>query len=157
MRRLLGRSAESTEDVLQDVFIKVYVNLNDFDWSRPFGPWIYRIARNEALSFLRKRKTEPPLVTGEDARLIIERLTDGSDVQEISDRARTEEKVRAAILKLDLRYRDVLVLRLLEEKGYEEIADIMQVPLGTVATLVSRGTKRLRTALIADDVDLERS
>ena len=74
LRRLLGQSAEAAEDVLQDVFIKVYVNLNDYDRARPFGPWIYRIARNEALSFLRKRKTEPPLVTGEDAQIIIERL-----------------------------------------------------------------------------------
>ena len=149
LRRLLGQSAEAAEDVLQDVFIKVYVNLNDYDRARPFGPWIYRIARNEALSFLRKRKTEPPLVTGEDAQIIIERLSDGTDVQEMSERLRIEDKVRAAIVQLDLRYRDVLVLRFLEDKGYDEISEIMQVPPGTVATLINRGTKQLRSALEA--------
>lgn len=149
LRRLLGQSAEAAEDVLQDVFIKVYVNLNDYDRARPFGPWIYRIARNEALSFLRKRKTEPPLVTGEDAQIIIERLSDGTDVQEMSERLRIEDKVRAAIMQLDLRYRDVLVLRFLEDKGYDEISEIMQVPPGTVATLINRGTKQLRSALEA--------
>ena len=149
VRRLLGQSAEAAEDVLQDVFIKVYVNLNDYDRARPFGPWIYRIARNEALSFLRKRKTEPPLVTGEDAQIIIERLSDGTDVQEMSERLRIEDKVRAAIMQLDLRYRDVLVLRFLEDKGYDEISEIMQVPPGTVATLINRGTKQLRSALEA--------
>ena len=149
LRRLLGQSAEATEDVLQDVFIKVYVNLNDYDRARPFGPWIYRIARNEALSFLRKRKTEPPLVTGEDAQIIIERLSDGIDVQEMSERQRIEEKVRGAIAQLDMRYRDVLVLRFLEDKGYDEISEIMQVPPGTVATLINRGTKQLRSALEA--------
>ena len=149
LRRLLGQSAEAAEDILQDVFIKVYVNLNDYDRARPFGPWIYRIARNEALSFLRKRKTEPPLVTGEDAQIIIERLSDGTDVQEMSERLRIEDKVRAAIMQLDLRYRDVLVLRFLEDKGYDEISEIMQVPPGTVATLINRGTKQLRSALEA--------
>ena len=147
LRRLLGQSTEAAEDVLQDVFIKVYVNLNDYDHARPFGPWIYRIAHNEALSFIRKRKAEPPLITGEDAQLIIERLSDGVDVQETSDRLRIEEKVRAAINQLDLRYRDVLVLRFLEEKGYDEIAEILHVPSGTVATLINRGTKQLRSAL----------
>ena len=147
LRRLLGQSTEAAEDVLQDVFIKVYVNLNDYDHARPFGPWIYRIAHNEALSFIRKRKAEPPLITGEDAQLIIERLSDGVDVQETSDRLRIEEKVRTAINQLDLRYRDVLVLRFLEEKGYDEIAEILHVPSGTVATLINRGTKQLRSAL----------
>lgn len=149
LRRLLGQSLEATEDVLQEVFIKVYVNLNDYDPTRPFGPWIYRITRNEALSFLRKRKAEPPMVTGEDAQLIIERLSDGVDVQETAERMRIEEKVRGAINQLDLRYRDVLVLRFLEDKGYDEIAEIMQVPPGTIATLISRGTKQLRSALEA--------
>jgi RNA polymerase sigma-70 factor, ECF subfamily len=147
LRRLLGKNAEATDDVLQDVFIKVYVNLNDYDPGRPFSPWIYRIARNEALSLLRKRKAEPQLVTGEDARVIIERLSDGTDVQEISERLRIEEKVRASINLLDLRYRDVLVLRFLEEKSYDEISEILHVPPGSVATLINRGTKHLRSAL----------
>jgi RNA polymerase sigma-70 factor, ECF subfamily len=155
LRRLLGQSGEATDDVLQDVFIKVYVNLNDYDHARPFGPWIYRIARNEALSFLRKRKAEPPLVTGEDARLIIERLSDGADVQETAERLRIEDNVRAAINQLDIRYRDVLVLRFLEDKGYDEIAEIMHVPSGTVATLISRGTKQLRSALQSIGVHLK--
>lgn len=155
LRRLLGQHNEAAEDVLQDVFIKVYVNLNDYDHTRPFGPWIYRIARNEALSFLRKRKAEPPLVTGEDAQLIIERLSDGFDVQETSERLRIEEKVRVAINDLDPRYRDVLVLRFLEDKGYDEIAEILNVPAGTVATLIKRGTMLLRTALQAIGLNLK--
>lgn len=147
LRRFLGQSAEATDDVLQEVFVKVYANLNDYDHTRPFAPWIYRIARNEALNFLRKRKAEPPMVTGEDAQLIFERLSDGAGVQETREDLRIEDKVRAAINQLDLRYRDVLVLRFLEEKSYDEIAEIMRAPAGTVAALISRGTKQLRIAL----------
>ena len=155
LRRILGQSAEATDDVLQEVFIKVYVNLNDYDPGRPFGSWIYRIARNEALSFHRKRKAEPLLVTGEDAQALIERLSDGFDVHETSERMRIEESVRSAIAQLELRYRDVLILRFLEDKGYDEIAEILHVPPGTVATLITRGTKQLRASLQAAGVNLK--
>jgi RNA polymerase sigma-70 factor (ECF subfamily) len=149
VRRLLGRHAEAADDVLQDIFIKVYVNLNAYDRRLSFGPWIYRIARNETVSHLRKLRAEPALVTGEDALLIIERLSDGRDVQEEGVRLRIYQDVLRSIHSLDTRYRDALVLRYLEEKGYDEIADILELPPGTVATLVSRGTKQLRAALVS--------
>lgn len=145
--RILGSDRQAAEDVLQEAFLKAYVNLNDFDRSRPFGPWIYRIARNEAISLLRKRRVEPPLVTGDDAVLLLERLSDGVTAHEILDRARIEQQVRAAIRAMNPRYREPLMLRYLEEKGYDEIADILELPRGTVATLINRGTKQLRTAL----------
>jgi RNA polymerase sigma-70 factor, ECF subfamily len=145
--RILGRDKQAADDVLQEVFLKAYVNLNDFDGGRPFGPWIYRIARNEAINLLRKQKSEPPLVTGDDAILLLERMSDGITAQEILDRARMEEQIRAAIKCMDPRYRDALILRYLEEKGYDEIADILELPSGTVATLINRGTKKLRASL----------
>jgi RNA polymerase sigma-70 factor, ECF subfamily len=149
VRRLLGRHNQAAEDVLQEIFIKAYVNLNDYDRARPFGPWIYRIAHNEAVSFLRKRKSEPQTIAGEDAALILERLADPDDPAQALGRARSLGDVRKALSGLDERYRDVLVLRYLEEKSYDEIADILQMPPGTVATLINRGLKRLREPLIA--------
>ncbi len=147
VRRILGRDGQAVEDVLQEVFLKAYVNLNDFDRARPFGPWIYRIARNEAISLLRKKKAEPLLVSGDDAFLLLERMSDGITAQEILDRARIEEQVRLAIKTMDQRYREALILRYLEDKGYDEIADILELPSGTVATLIKRGTKQLRASL----------
>jgi RNA polymerase sigma-70 factor (ECF subfamily) len=145
--RLAGRHGSATEDILQEVFLKAYLNLNDYDRSRPFGSWIYRIARNQAFDFLRKRKAEPTFVTGEDAALILERLIGDGASQETWDEIRTEEQVRAAIASLDHRYREVMVLRYLEEKGYDEISDILEIPPGTVATLIRRGSEKLRGAL----------
>lgn len=147
VRRLLGRHMQSAEDVLQEVFIKAYVNLNDYDQSRPFGPWIYRIAHNEAVSFLRKRSAESQTITGEDALLILERLADVDDPGAALQRTRTEGEVRKALSELDPRYRDVLVLRYLEDKSYDEIADILETPPGTVATLINRGLKQLKAPL----------
>jgi RNA polymerase sigma-70 factor, ECF subfamily len=147
VRRLLGANTQSAEDVLQETFLKAYVNLNDFDQTRPFGPWIYRIARNEAITLLRKKRIEPPLVTGDDADLILERMSDGITAQEIYDQKRMSEQIRAAIQSMDARYREALMLRYLDDKGYDEIADILEMPSGTVATLINRGTKQLRAAL----------
>jgi RNA polymerase sigma-70 factor, ECF subfamily len=147
VRRLLGRNAQSAEDILQETFIKAYVNLNDYDKSRPFSPWIYRIAHNEAIGFLRKRKSESQTINGEDALLILERVSDGENPDAAWQQKRTAGEVRKAVSDLDRRYRDVLVLRYLEEKSYDEIADILEMPPGTVATLISRGLKQLKAPL----------
>jgi RNA polymerase sigma-70 factor, ECF subfamily len=147
VKRLLGRHGQSAEDVLQDIFIKAYVNLNDYDRSRPFSPWIYRIAHNEAISFLRKRSAEPQVIAGEDALLILDRVADGEDPGAAWQRTRTDNDIRKALSALDQRYRDVLVLRYLEEKSYDEIADILEIPPGTVATLINRGLKKLKAPL----------
>lgn len=149
VRRLLGRHAQSAEDVLQDVFIKAYVNLNDYDTSRPLGPWLYRIAHNEAVSFLRKRGAEPQVIDGEDGRLILERTRDETSADGTARFDLAESGVHGALIELDPRYRDVLVLRYLEDKSYDEISDILQMPPGTVATRIRRGLERLKSSLTA--------
>lgn len=149
VRRILGRESQAADDVLQEAFLKTYVNLNDYDRTRPFGAWIYRIARNEAINHLRKKKIEPPFVNGDDALLLLGRLSDGITAQEIFDGARMNERIRAAIDAMPARYREALALRYLEDRGYDEIAEIMQLPSGTVATLINRGTKQLRASLKA--------
>jgi RNA polymerase sigma-70 factor (ECF subfamily) len=148
LRRLLGREVQATEDVLQDIFVKAYMNLNDYDSARPFSPWIYRIAHNEAISYLRKRKTEPPAVAGEDAQLIISRIAGGDNPAKNWMHRTTALEIQRALAALDQRYRDVIVLRFLEEKTYDEIADILQLPPGTVATYINRGLKQLKQPLL---------
>jgi RNA polymerase sigma-70 factor (ECF subfamily) len=145
--RMLGGSSPSIEDVLQEVFIKAYVNLHDYDQRRRFSPWLFRIAHNEAHTLLRKQRTEPRVVSGEEGLLLLERMTEPADARTKLDIARDEERVRAALTDLDERYRDVMILRFLEDKNYEDISDILEMPMGTVATLISRGKQQLRRAL----------
>jgi RNA polymerase sigma-70 factor (ECF subfamily) len=147
VRRLLGRQVQATEDVLQEIFIKAYINLNDYDSSRPFSPWIYRIAHNEAINHLRKRNAEPPTVAGEDAQLILDRIAGTDDPAASWMQHRTAVEVQKALEGLAPRYRDVLVLRFLEDKTYDDIADILQLPPGTVATYINRGLKQLKAPL----------
>ena len=147
LRRVLGSHAQSAEDVLQDAFINAYLNLNDYDRSRPLSPWLYRIAHNEAVSYLRKRNVEPQTLGSEDAILILERQGGGDDPGLAWLRNGTVIEVHQALSTLEVRYRDVLTLRYLEDKSYDEISDILELPPGTVATLLSRGLKRLRAPL----------
>jgi RNA polymerase sigma-70 factor (ECF subfamily) len=155
MKRLLGAYWQSAEDLLQEVFIKAYVNLNEYDRSRPFAPWLYRFAHNEAVSFLRSRRAQPQAIDGEDAGLILERMSKGGDVNERADLIRMKVKMQAAMAKIDARYRDVLVLRFLEEKSYDDVADVLRIPPGTVATRIRRGLKRLKSMLEGEPTVIE--
>lgn len=151
--RVLGAESQAAEDVVQEAFLKAYVNLNDYDRRLPFAPWLYRIAHNEAVSHLRRTQARPRSIDGEDGALILARLSDGVDWGERLASFDDVRLVQAALAGLKPRYRDVLVLRYLEDRNYDEIADILRLPPGTVATLIRRGAARLRTMLAASAPD----
>jgi len=141
VRRLMPGVGDDADDLLQDIFIKVYVNARGFDTSLSFSSWVYRIAHNEAVSWLRKRKARPDTVElGEDEfKTFVESIEDSS-VRE--DAVLTKDAVSRTLAEMDEKYRVVLTLKFLEGKSYEEIGDILTVPGGTVATLVHRAKKQ---------------
>lgn len=151
LRRLSNIRHEDAEDILQEVFIKAYLNLNSFDRRLKFSSWIYRIAHNEAVSHWRRNKNRPqPLLTEDEdaAAEMAAKLSVDPELAEQFDRTQTAEAVRAAIAGLDDKYRDILILRYLEEKDYAEISDILCKPMGTVATLLNRAKQALRLAVV---------
>lgn len=135
---------EDKEDILQNVFIAAYCNLRSFNQKLSFSSWIYRIAHNETMSWYRRRAARPEhLATFEGDELFSLLKDEGTPAKEAMDRERSEE-VRDALIALPSRYRDPLMLRFYRDKSYEEIADILDKPIGTVATLVRRGKERMR-------------
>jgi RNA polymerase sigma-70 factor (ECF subfamily) len=150
LRRLGVWRTEDAEDVLQNVFLKAYRNLNDFDPRLKFSAWIYRIAHNEAVSFFRSNSARPEGSLIDDSELVLDQLRAEIDIERSADRTLTAERLSTALSKLDAKYRDAIVLRFFEERSYEEMSDILQVPLGTVATLLNRAKKRLKTVLISN-------
>jgi len=148
INRLGVRNAEDQEDVLQDIFVKVYKNLNGFDTSLSFSSWIYRIAHNEAVSWYRKAKVRPEGHLVAESELMISLLkSDGAGEEEKFDAKIDSVEVGKALYSLEEKYRDVLILRFFEHLEYEEISDILKIPTGTVGTLVHRGKKKLRECL----------
>lgn len=138
LRRLTGWGDEEVSDMLQEAFIKMYRHLNDYDEELKFSTWAYRITHNQAIDTLRSVETRPFLsqVSLDDVEQFMPAEKDTE-----ADFLRRDDlkRVRQVILELPLLYRDVLILRFLEEKTYEEIVDIVKKPKGTIATLIRRG------------------
>jgi len=142
--RISGGSKEDVEDTLQDVFISAYKNLNDFDPDLKFSSWIYRIAHNKVISHFRKITARPKTVTYEGDGQLLNILASDLDIARDLERKYTGEEVKSILGELDEKYREVLVLKFLEEKDYKEISDILEKPMGTVATLINRAKKQFK-------------
>ncbi|MFC1710166.1 RNA polymerase sigma factor [Patescibacteria group bacterium] len=129
---------EKADDIVQETFIKAYVNLRSFNTKRKFSSWIYRIAHNEAINYLKKYRKETKLSDKQ-----AEKLIGTSNVEEELERKEAVKMLRKCIKKLPLMYRSVLVLYYLEDYSYEEIGDILRIPTGTVGTRLGRGKRML--------------
>jgi RNA polymerase sigma-70 factor (ECF subfamily) len=150
--RLIRVDRMTAEDIVQDVFIKTYRNLNDFDPDLKFSSWVYRIAHNEAVSYLRKRSARPQavrIVEPEDGAADDKFVADLNVEHEVATKL-DRERVSKAIADLDPKYRDILILRYFEDKDYQEISDIIKRPMGTVATLLYRAKRELKDRLERD-------
>ncbi|MCK9378976.1 MAG: sigma-70 family RNA polymerase sigma factor [Candidatus Moranbacteria bacterium] len=142
IRRISYFCIEDIEDIVQETFIKAYRSLNIFDTDLKFSTWIYQIARNTTIDAIRKKHTRPQTVCLEQED-VIKFLRSDSDMQ-INLETKEQLKIMQGIINtLPHKYREVMILRFLEEKNYEEIMDIIQKPKGTVAALINRGRKML--------------
>jgi RNA polymerase sigma-70 factor (ECF subfamily) len=151
--RLGLTNIEDARDVLQEAFIKIYVNLNDYDDNLKFSSWVYRIVHNETMGFFRKKKVRPNIAIGNnDETAFLDNIRDDIDIAGDIDKKILSTKVDFVISKIDKKYREPLMLKFLEDKSYEEISDILQVPLGTVATLISRGKQKLKKEIIKNNI-----
>jgi RNA polymerase sigma-70 factor, ECF subfamily len=142
--RLVGNKEEA-EDLLQDVFVKAYKNLNSYDISRKFSSWIYRIAHNESVNYI-KRKSLKKFISFETITSSKDKL-DSSSEEEGADKAwirkEVSKEVSEAIGRLPFKYKQVLTLRYYSDQSYEEIAEILGKPVNTVGTLINRAKKKL--------------
>jgi len=134
---------EESEDILQEAFIKIWKNLHGYDPRLSLESWIFRIVHNETISYWRKKTSfaKDHLINIDDERLSKLVAYDDKDIEE-------SEKLYAIIEEilplLKQEYREVLVLKYLEGKQYDEISDILKIPEGTVATRINRAKKSFR-------------
>lgn len=137
------QNTDDAQDVVQDVFIKAYENLQSFDVSRRFSPWIYRIAHNEFVNELKKKQSRNTIFTIDFDTLFPHlRATDTADSATLErDMRETLEKYLSV---LEPKYREPLILYYLENMDYREIADIMHIPVSTVGVRLARGKTMLK-------------
>jgi RNA polymerase sigma-70 factor (ECF subfamily) len=135
---------EDIEDIVQDVFMSCYQNIQSFDSSQRFSPWIYRIAHNAFVNGLRKNSRNPLQFIDFDT------LVSHPVYEDPALREREEEEMKKMIEngleRISPKYREVLILYYLEDISYKEIADILEVPTGTVGIRIRRGKEALKAA-----------
>ena len=150
LRRYIQRISRFSDDeieiILQDAFIKMYRYINDYDHSLAFSSWAYRITHNETIDRIRKNKrSEYSTSLDDDEENLIEKLaSDDTGIAEAIDTEIQKKSVLKILQEIEPKYKSILVLRFLEEKSYEEIADILKKPPGTIATLVRRAKEKFR-------------
>jgi RNA polymerase sigma-70 factor (ECF subfamily) len=138
VRGVLGDHPD-VEDVIQDVFIKVYRGLSGFRGDAKLSSWIYPIARNEALSAV--RKVAPPSESIDE--VVVESPGESSPDEQYQRKA-LRERLERCLSEIDENYRTVLELRYTGEMSYGEISDATGLPVGTVKTYIHRAKIELK-------------
>ncbi len=149
--RRMVKNEDDVDDLAQETFIKAYRALDKFHFGFSFSAWIYRIASNTCIDFLRKKRFTIISLTkqtpGESGEVEMEIEDDGHlpDVIVMNDERSTA--IREAISSLPENYRRIIMLRHEKELDYKEIAEILDIPLGTVKAHLFRARKILYAAL----------
>jgi len=149
--RLLGDSEEA-KDLAQEAFLRAYRALPTFQADKPFAPWLYRIASNLCLNWLAKRRLptvslDAALCADDPAGTALEIGDHSSEPQTILERQERHTALRRAILALPPEQRVVIELRHFHDLSYQEIADVLGVPLSDVKSRLFRGRRWLAEAL----------
>jgi RNA polymerase sigma-70 factor (ECF subfamily) len=154
------RNRALAEDLSQEAFVRAFNAIGSYKTSYKFSNWIFKIANNHTIDHLRKRKLDtvsidgsPHAQTAEEAsqsRLVVE-STDETPLEYVEHKE-LGSQIERAVGELREEYRTVILLRHVEGYAYEEIAEIMDLPLGTVKTYLHRARNELKKRLVQADV-----
>lgn len=150
----LVHDADEARDVCQEAYLKAHRNLANFDGQAQFSTWLYRIVVNTGIDFLRRRRGEK--VEFDDARdpdddndsgISPRRL--GFDPARALEDRELREQMAAALAKLSPIHRAILVMREVEGLSYQEMADVLDISIGTVMSRLFHARKRMQSLLLA--------
>jgi len=136
---------EDAEDATTDVFVKVHEKLHQYDATRPFSSWLYKVAANHCWDLLRRRKIRQDKETEDVDSMPLEH-PDANQLEQLIEK-RTSEEVRKALSKMGTRARMALVMRYYSDMSYDEIADELGVRRAFVGVVLLRARHELRQAL----------
>lgn len=141
--------ADEAADLAQEVFLKVFANLEKFNPQYRFKTWLYRIAANAAVDRRRRARKDRGLtrVGGEEEAGSIQLASVGPSPHEMLAARETRERLEAALAEMPPAYRRVILLRYQKDLRYDEIAHITKLPLGTVKNRIFRAREILKRVL----------
>ena len=141
VRRFIFNELEA-EDLLQNVFIKAYTNLNSFNFNYKFSPWIYRITHNEIVNYIKKNQ-KIKIVFDIDWDTIMP-FKEKNDFGEEIDKDNLEKWLNQNLKEIPYKYKEVLTLYYFEELSYKEISDVLLIPTSTVGIRIKRAKELLK-------------
>jgi RNA polymerase sigma-70 factor (ECF subfamily) len=145
LARWLTRNEHDAEDVVQEAYLRAFRSFDTFQFGRDGRAWLLKIVRNTCYTWLRENR--PSEIAPEPAENPVEPVSSGLDPEAALIRKVDSHLLQQAIGEIQIEYREVLVLRELEELSYKDIAQLLEVPLGTVMSRLSRGRKELQARL----------
>lgn len=144
--RMIGSSAE---DIAQEVFIKLYLALDRFDAAKPLAPFLFRIAHNHCIDMLKKKDIKTtPIDAGPAEKQELQIRDERPNPEEMMEKAELRYALNRAMAAIPVLYRSPLIMWHVEGICYEEIAEIMELPLGTIKAQIHRGRKMLQQKLM---------
>jgi RNA polymerase sigma-70 factor, ECF subfamily len=153
----LVNQPEDARDAVQEAFLSAYQSLSTFKGDSLFFTWLYRIAINTAISLKRKQRAALRLTSGLESGTLNEPV-DPSDLAQPGralEMAEDEKIIHQALNRLSAEHRTVLVLKDMEGRKYEDMADILEVPIGTIRSRLHRARLELRDILLQDEKKVE--
>lgn len=154
--RKMVRNPEEARDLSQEAFVKTFATLERYNPIYAFSSWLYKITANLCIDHIRKQRMkmysiDDPL-DGDEGPIARQLEDPGQRPDEASERAELSTRIRAAIDKLPEHYRVILILRHHDQLSYDEIAQKLEIPLGTVKARIHRAREGLREILQNDAV-----
>lgn len=145
--RLL-ENQEDARDVVQEAFLSAYQSLRSFKGDSLFFTWLYRIAVNTAISYKRKQRVLPRLHSGPGSSPEIADASDAVRPERSLEVAEDEKRVHDALMRLSVEHRTVLIMKDMDGQKYEDMAETLQVPIGTIRSRLHRARLELRSILL---------
>jgi RNA polymerase sigma-70 factor, ECF subfamily len=152
--RLAKLAREDAEDLLQEIFLKIYRSLNSYNEELKFSSWVYRIAHNETISYWRKNKNKKTVVFEHDDFDPLEQVSADLSLEKEINKSLTSERLMSTIHLLDKKYGEIIILYYYEQLSYIEIADVLKKNKNTVATLLARARKKLLVEIQKNKIEL---
>lgn len=151
-RRFISADADM-RDLVQEIFIKAFVNIHSFDPRQKFSSWIYRIAHNHFVDALKKKNRER--LSFFDLDVLLPHAAANKTTETEIERRQIKDTLERLLVQLDAKYRAPLVLYYFDEMGYREISDILRIPTSTVGVRLARGKKILKSLIESDKQNKE--
>ena len=152
IKRLLKNHVESI-DIVSNVFMKVYVNFQSYNISEPFSPWIYRIAHNESVNFIKKKRALP--FSWFDTDTLFPSFLDTKEtyIESNFDKEHMKKVIEKSMELVREKDREILQLFYFEDLSYEEMSTVLMIPKNTVGVRLNRAKTRIADILKKQNID----